>query len=167
MAPAVLIALHASAGDGLVFGNTSGWTVFTDPARDYRCSAEARYEGGSLIRLGYDVADTLYLAVMDPDWNVTGSSAVQLARLGFDDRREFSVRGEAIPSSDHSSAGIRVNIPADVHDAFVADFMASHTLTIALENGNPLDLSLAGSLGAVRMLGDCQRSMSRHSDAAR
>lgn len=159
MVPASVATLTANASDGLVFGNASGWTVYTEPAQSYRCSAEAKYEGGTLVRVGFDASGAPYLKVVDSEWAGVEAGSVHEARLSFDGQREFTADGEALASSDQGSGGIRLVIPADAHETFVARFMASHTLTITIAEGNAIDLSLAGSRNAMRMLGDCRTSM--------
>ena len=76
LTPALLcLPLFASADTGtLIYGNVSGWTVHTDPANNYRCFAEAEYEGGSTIRIGFESAagGALYLALSDTSWMRAG-----------------------------------------------------------------------------------------------
>lgn len=160
-------ALSATGGEGLVFGNVSGWTVFTDPAQAYRCFAEVQYEGGTLVGVGFDASNAgLYLSVADPEWRGIAAGSEHLAHLRFDEEAEHTVDGRGVAQADDRIGGIRLQIPAPQREAFLSDFIASHTLTITIEGRDPLDLSLAGSSRATAMLRDCRSSMARHASAA-
>lgn len=153
---ASLVALTAT-GKGLVFGNVSSWTIFTDPAEAYRCSAEVAYEAGTAIRLGHDSPGSgLYLSIADPSLADIDRGRPHDASLSFDDSITFELRGTG------DGDGIKLSIPAAAQDSFLKEFTARHVMTVSIGGAKGIDLSLAGSLRATRMLGQCQTSMSRH-----
>ncbi len=161
-------ALTASAANGLVYGNVSGWTVLTDPERSYRCFAEVQYEGGTLVRIGFNSADGgLYVSFVDPALRGLAAGSEYVTMLGFDDQDTMRANGTALAQADRDSGGIHLAIPAANREPFIADFMARHTLTVTVDGREPLELSLAGSLRATAMLRDCQGSVARHVNAAR
>lgn len=161
------LAIKAFAGNALVFGNVSGWTVYTDPEQAYSCFAEVEYEGGTLVRIGEDAeVDGLYLSITDPAWRGIVARQEHAARLSFDDAGESTATGTGLANASRGTGGIRLHLSAESREAFVSEFRASHTLTITIAGQQPLDLSLAGSLRATDMLRDCESSMSRHRNAA-
>jgi hypothetical protein len=169
-----VVALTASpmaigAGNTYVYGNVSGWTVRTDPNHGYRCFTEARYEGDTLIRLGFNSADSsLYVSVSVPAWSNVDEGGRQSAQLMFDNEivLDISAVGMSI-GSGWEAPGLRMTIPAETQESFIRDFMARHAITVTIGNIDPVELSLAGSHGATRLLQECQSSMARenqHSD---
>jgi hypothetical protein len=139
----------------LVYGNVSGWTVLTDPDHDYHCFAEARYEGGSFIRVGFNSSDALYMTVGDAAWTDAVAGRDYMLDLKFDDEdsRRFSSTG----ISDGN--GLRLVVPEDQRGSFMKDFMSRYSISIGRSEHEAVTLSLGGSHNATRMLEECQVSM--------
>ena len=152
-----------SASDTYIYGNVSGWTVRTDPAYEYRCFAEVQYEGGTLIRLGFNNADALlYIVVADPNWGDITEDALQSAQLAFDDEPSSELYNGGEPGSFAGAIwGIRFSIPSETRESFVKDFMQRDSIRVTVANIEPLKLSLAGSYRANQLLEECQNSMAR------
>jgi hypothetical protein len=83
--------------------------------------------------------------------------------VSFDDGMMLELAARGIAASDSgASAGVLIGIPQAQREAFLADFMARNMLSVAPVGSSPIDLSLAGSARATRMLEECQSSMARH-----
>ena len=159
----IAVPTTIAAGPTYIYGNVSGWTVRTDPAQDYRCFAEVQFEGGTLIRLGFDSADShLSVSVSDPSWPVLADGAEHSVQLAFDGKASLDATATGtLINSDLQIRGIRLSIPAQAHASFISDFKARHSLEISIDGARSLDLSLAGSYRATQMLEDCQDEMAR------
>lgn len=149
----------SASGKPLVYGNVSGWTVLTDPEHDYRCYAQAEYEGGSFVRVGFNSADAaLYLVVGGAAWEDADAGRDYELELSFDDEAARGYTGRAVSGGN----GLRVVIPDGQRAAFLQDFMSRYSVSIGRGEDDPLTLSLGGSLNAVRMLEECQASMAEY-----
>lgn len=150
----------AAQGRTLVFGNVSGWVIHTDPAKEFTCFAEARYEGDSWLRIGYAHAGSGgFLAISDPDWLAKLEASDSMVQIAFDDADPVSF------SRSESQAGgaVSINLADAEQSGFMDDFSRSYSITVRVGDGEPLMLSLGGSMGAVRMLNECQVSMKQYS----
>lgn len=157
------IPMAVSAGNTYIFGNVSGWTVHTDPEHNYRCFAEVQYEGGTLIRLGFNSADAqLYVSVADPTLNDISNGETRAAQLIFDG--EESLHATAVGAfigADSGAQGIRLKISPGIQESFTKGFKARQSLEVSIAGLDPLWFSLAGSYRATQLLEDCQTSMGR------
>jgi len=129
---------------------------------------EVRYIGGTSIRVGYNIdATALYLQVTDPSRNRIRVDIEHETEIKFDDGSSFELPGKGVePTPSDESGGITVTIPTASRQAFLQAFMARDTLTVSLEESSPIELSLAGSARATRLLDECQTSMARHATTA-
>jgi len=152
-----------SAGDSLIYGNVSSWTVHTDPEHSYRCFTEVRYEGGTSIRIGYNTtAGDLYLSVSDASWGRMSPGSEQDMTISFDDTAQRQIAGNGIAMGARGeSAAVSLAIPGQSRQSFLRDFMARHTMTVSIASAEAIDLSLAGSHRAALMLEECQVAMAR------
>ena len=160
LTPALLcLPLIASAETGtLIYGNTSGWTVHTDPANDFRCYAEAQYEGGSTIRIGFESAAgrTLYLSLSDDSWVGAASDSGRALELKVDERDPMSFEPKVA-----DDGALVVTVPATDRAAFLEGFTLGWSLNATYAGGETIMLSLGGSMRATRMLNECQDSMAK------
>lgn len=148
-----LIAL--GEGGTLIYGNTSGWTVHTDPNAGYHCFAEAQYEGGSSIRVGMDGADgDLYLVLADRSWSSPGAESASGLELRFDDAAPLRFEAKSVDVDS-----LKISIPDGDRAAFLQAFMASYTMNAQYGDSEVIMLSLGGSMRATRMLQECQTTM--------
>lgn len=144
-------------GATLIYGNTSGWTVHTDPSTGYHCFAEAQYEGGSSIRIGFEANDgNLYLVLGDSSWSAPPGESADALELQFDDQPPLSFE----PTAADLDA-LRVTVADEDRAAFLEAFMASYSLNAQYGNHESIMLSLGGSTRATRMLQECQVTMAR------
>ena len=158
------LPLLASADAGtLIYGNTSGWTVHTDPANNFRCFAEAQYEGGSTIRLGFESAagGTLYLSLSDASWMQAASDGAPPLELKIDEREPMSFEPEVA-----DSGALVVRVPTAGRASFLEGFTLGYTLNATLGDSETIMLSLGGSMRATRMLNECQDSMAKASQVS-
>lgn len=155
--PIVIAALTfgvARADNELVYGNVSGWTITTDPQSGYVCSAEARYEGGSFLRIGYESTGDTSLVVMvsDPDWNALLTDASYSLELRFDTDNPQILTGTGLVDR----GAYRIVVAAEHSDDFLQKVGHRYALSIGAVDREPVILSLGGSLAATRMLAECQ-----------
>jgi hypothetical protein len=153
--------LSAGAGNTLVYGNVSAWTVRTDPAQAYRCFAEVQYVDGTSMRVGYNTeGGALYLEIADPAWSSLGTAKGLPVALTFDDETTFELSGDALIVDEAAGLrGIHVRIPAASRESFVKNFVEKYAISLSVADQAPVELSLAASYRATIMLGDCQSSM--------
>jgi len=161
LALAVLAGALLAAADAygsLVFGNVSGWTVHTEPGDGYRCFAEAPYEGGTFLRIGFDSSDdsAVYLVFGNPAWAGISPGISYEFDLRFDDADAISVAGTASAESD----GFRLVVPSATRQEFWDAFEKRHSVSIGRAGEEDLVLSLAGSRNALRMLEECKAAFS-------
>ena len=149
--PAIVLAEGAT----LIYGNVSGWTVHTDPNQSYRCFAEALYQEGSSMRIGFNENSDLYLSITDPSWVGTVAGREYVLELQFDeeDSQSYRARGGDQPGT------LTFVISSDARPAFLRDFQVRWSITAAHGTREPVMLSLGGSFNASVMLEDCQSSM--------
>jgi hypothetical protein len=155
---AVLAAVPAmtfAESSTLIYGNVSGWTVHTDPNQAYRCYAEALYDGGSSIRLGFNEQGELYLSIADSSWAGTVAGREYELELQFDELepQRLTVRGGA------ENGTLSYVIPNDERPAFLKEIQVRWSISAVHGNNEPVLLSLGGSFNASMMLEDCQASM--------
>jgi hypothetical protein len=156
----LLPLLVAAEGRTLIFGNVTGWAVHTDPSRDFTCFAEARYEGNSWLRIGYAHAGSgAFLAISEPDLLSRVTAADSMVEITFDDADPVSFSlGDA-----EDSGAVLIDIADAQQSSFLYDFAHSYAIEVRVGDGEPLTLSLGGSVGAVKMLNECQLSMKQYS----
>lgn len=153
---AALPVMAFADGATLVYGNTSGWTVHTDPSTGYHCFAEAQYEGGSSIRIGFEANDgDLYLLLGDTSWSVRPGEAADALELQFDDQPPISFEPTATDDA------LRVTVADEDRASFLEAFMASYSMNAHYGSHDVIMLSLGGSMRATRMLQECQVTMAR------
>jgi hypothetical protein len=148
-------AVAGAEGRTLIFGNVSGWTVHTNPASDFDCFAEARYDDESSLRIGFSAeGSSLFLRIADRAWAGAGEGRYALD-VQFDDQEplRFTVPGF------ESDGSLSVSIEEERQEVFLGDFTGSYTLSVRLDESEPIMFSLGGSLNATRMLQECQVSM--------
>jgi hypothetical protein len=151
-----------NGGSTFVYGNVSSWVIRTDESQSYRCFAEVAYEGGTSIRIGYNIESArLYLTVADPAWSGLRVGTEHPDVITFDDGEPLELTGSGVAQAAGGVA-VHVTIPPASSKAFLDAFGARHTLGVAVNDGAAIELSLAGSYRAVRMLEDCQTTMARH-----
>jgi hypothetical protein len=153
-----LVALpsSSSAADPLVYGNVSGWTVWTDPSQQYSCFAEARYEGASSIRAGFDAVDgTLYVSFDDASWSRVVANREYELELEFDDGTAQAFRSTGLAEGK----GVRFTVPDERRGPFVDAFIHGYWVSVTPAALEPVMLSLGGSSAAMGLLEECQDSM--------
>lgn len=172
MEGAALAALVGAAGAGhaasdtFVYEIVSGWTVHTDRARDFSCSMEARYEGGSVIRLGFDEGgDSMYLVVGDPAWAALEVGRRYEAEVAVGDESAWASRASAVVMDEEAGLrGLRVDLGPDRGEAVTRRLMREYSVTVGYDGGEPLELSLGGSYQAGLKLTECQEAMAELRD---
>ena len=152
---AALPALSLGQSATLVYGNVSGWTIHTDPNADYRCFAEAQYEGGSSIRIGFNADANLYLSIADVSWTGTVAGRQYELALQFDEEGPATYRAVGAPED----SALSVTVPNSQRAAFRKDFATRYMVRAQYGDHEPVMLSLGGSYNATRMLEECQSSM--------
>ncbi len=172
-AAAAVIAMSAgpatAAPDTLVYDIVAGWTVQTDRAHGFRCFMEARYEGSSMIRLGYDEAgERMHLVVGDPVWDtlVPGKDYAVTIRFGDAPPWSGSATGHVVEGETDRMA-LRFAIDTSRRSAFVDQLMTAYSVDVSHDGGGSVNLSLAGSYRAALKLDECQESMARVEDGSR
>jgi hypothetical protein len=171
----VLVAVLASAtvtavsaeGNTYVYEDVGGWTIRTDVDRDYRCFAEAEYTNGSVVRAGFNSDDgNFYLSVGDYRWNWVETGTSYDINLAFDDGAQDAFKATGVTlDADYAYPGIRVDIPAEMQEKFVEQFMHGYEMHVMRDGDETLTLALVGSLRATRTLDDCQIAMVNAVDA--
>lgn len=152
-------AVAAAEGRTLVFGNVSGWAVHTDPATNFACFAEARYGGESSLRVGFGAdGSSLFLSIVDRAWAGAGAGD-HVFGIRFDDQEPVSFTSPVI----EGDGSVSVSIADEQQQGFLAEFANSYTISVQLDDGEPIMLSLGGSQNATRMLQDCRVSMQEYS----
>jgi len=146
----------------LIYGNVSGWTVHTDPNQDYRCFAEALYEGGSSIRIGFNADSKLYLSITDSTWAGTVAGRQYELALQFDEETPATYKAVGADAS-----GLSVTVPDSQLTAFRKDFSMRYTVSAQHGDSEPVMLSLGGSYNATRMLEECQKLMAGVAERAK
>jgi hypothetical protein len=153
-------AISVASGT-LVYGNSSAWTVHTDPGHGYRCFAEAEYVGGSFMRIGYESIESadLYLAIGDSAWRDIAEGQHYDLTLQFDEQESSTVTAIGLDSRD----GFSIAIPATERTSFLESFKRGYSISVARSGQEPVMLGLGGTFGAVNMLAECQSEMSKMS----
>ena len=152
---AALPSLSLGQSATLIYGNVNGWTVHTDPNQDYRCYAEALYEGGSAIRIGFDADSQMYVSIIDSSWAGTVAGESYEVALQFDE--ETPATYSAVGVSEAS--GLSVTVPSVQRAQFRDDFANRYMVSAHHGDQEPVMLSLGGSSRATRMLDECQTLM--------
>jgi hypothetical protein len=152
---AALPSLSAGQSATLVYGNVNGWTVHTDPSQNYRCFAEALYEGGSSIRIGFNADSELYLSITDSSWSGTVAGKQYDVALQFDEESPTTFR--AVGAAE--SSGLSVIVPSNRLAEFRKEFATRYMVSAHYGNQEPVMLSLGGSFRATTMLDECQTLM--------
>ena len=152
---AALPSLSIGQSATLIYGNVNGWTVHTDPNQDYRCYAEALYEGGSSIRIGFDANSQMYVSIIDSSWAGTVAGREYEIALQFDEESPATYR--AVGVSDES--GLSVTVPSSQRAQFREEFANRYMVSAHHGEHEPVMLSLGGSFRATRMLDECQTLM--------
>lgn len=152
---AALPSLSVGQSATLVYGNVNGWTVHTDPNQDYRCFAEALYEGGSAIRIGFNANSELYVSITDSSWSGTVTGRQYEIALQFDE--ETPATYSAVGAAEGSA--LSVTLPNSQRAEFSKDFASRYMVSAHHGDREPVMLSLGGSYRATAMLEECQRLM--------
>lgn len=152
---AALPSLSMGQSATLIYGNVNGWTVHTDPKQDYRCYAEALYEGDSSIRIGFDANSELYVSIVDSSWSGTVAGRQYEVALQFDE--ESPATYSAVGATENS--GLSVTVPNSQLTQFREEFANRYMVSAHHGDHEPVMLSLGGSFRATRMLDECQTLM--------
>ncbi|MGD8808491.1 MAG: hypothetical protein PVG24_02740 [Gammaproteobacteria bacterium] len=161
---AALAPVAATAqGNTIVFDNVGGWTVRTDPAREYRCFIEADYDNGSSVRAGFNTdSGRFYITVADYRWDWVELGAPYVVSLQFDDEPalEFDATGVVL-ETDYIQPGLELVLPQELEDGIVAQFMYLTEMQLRHADGAELTLGLFGTQRAVESLEGCQIKMAQ------
>lgn len=161
---AALAPVAASAqGNTIVFDNVGGWTVRTDPAREYRCFIEADYDNGSSMRAGFNSeSGQFYITVADYRWDWIELGVPYVVSLQFDDEpaQEFEATGVVL-ETDYIQPGFELVLPQELEDSVVAQFMYLTEMQLRHGEDTELTLGLFGTQRAVESLEGCQIKMAQ------
>jgi len=86
----LLTGLPALAQNTALWGQVRGWHIRVDRSVGDGCYAAQAFEGGTLVRIGYDAAaKRLYLLFTDDDWKSLEEDKTYPVRIVFDGSRTF------------------------------------------------------------------------------
>lgn len=158
---ACAVGTSASAADTFVYDIVGGWTVHTDRARNFTCFMQARFEGDSVIRLGYDMNGRgVQIFVADPAWSSISPDTTYSAEISFGD--ETAWQGEATGVTLDEDSGLRAlsfAVDAGRAQGLKDQLMRRYSVSVAYDGREPVTLSLGGSYRAGLKLDECQESM--------
>jgi len=160
----LLAASVASAVDTAEeYATLGGWTIAVDRTLGDGCFATARYEGGSMLRLGFDINDeNAYLILGNAKWGSIELGKEYAIRIKFSGHEPWGANAVGFsfdPPASDSYLWIRIAGEADKMDAFVLEYMESSEVEIT-SNGTLIGkLDLTGSNQAGEKLLECQESV--------
>jgi hypothetical protein len=172
----ILLAPFAATGQGntIVFDNVGGWSVRTDPQREYRCFIEADYDNGSSVRAGFNTDNgRFYISIADYRWDWVEIGAPYTVSLQFDNEpaQNFDATGVVL-ETQYIQSGLQLDVPPEAEKGLVANFMYLSEMQLSYEDDGKsegietiddieLTLGLFGTQRAIESLEGCQIRMAQ------
>lgn len=148
----MLIPASVQAQEIQTLDTVSGWDIIIDPSLNFGCAMQAEFEGGALVRMGFNKSDGHgYIMVFNQSWTdiVRGGQY----NIGMNvDGQVWDGAAEGIILAKLPG----VYIPFD-NEAFFVDIMKKYTLTLKHQGRNAIVVSLDGTYNALEATMACQQ----------
>ena len=137
------------------WGQVGGWQIRVDRTVGDGCFAVQEFEGGTIVRIGYDAAaKRMYLLFTDDDWKSLEVDKVYPVRIVFDGSTSFN--GEMTGMRLGKSVWLaHRNVSSDLVQAF----MEKNTMRILYQGTQIAHLSLRNTYAALMEAVTCQQAM--------
>lgn len=146
--------LQAKEKDTFKWKNVGPWEVRIDKTLDFGCFLYAIYEGGTAVRIGFDVGrDSAYLMLGDIDWESIEVGKDYNITMQFDDEVPWEVKATAI------RMGYPFLMAYTKQWDFFKEFGRKHYLSVKYKKQEIALLKLNGSAAAVKELLNCQTAV--------
>lgn len=150
----VVFDLEASEKDVAKWSEIGWWEILVDRSLDSGCFAWAEYDGGTILRIGFDpTTEMMYFMIANSDWKSVEIGKDYNLDIQFDDEDPWKAESTAI---DMGIAALHVETR---QWDFVDEFKRKHTLFVSYKDQNIATLSLKGSARAIDEVVRCQSAM--------
>lgn len=148
-------AHEANSEDQPIVDEIEGWKIGIDTSLGNGCFMLGEFDGGSIIRIGFDMLEEAsgYMILGDADW--TSLERGKEYTLQFQFGKESPWDGDAIGFNfpGHSSTFLKISF-SDPN--FLKEFMKKHSMIARYKNKEIMRISLRGSHKAGEGLISCQ-----------
>ncbi len=139
------------------------WEIDVDPTIENGCYAVAKWDGGTVLRIGLNPEErNFYLLIGNDAWSSVRPDTVRDLKLQFDLEPPWEISAHTL----QFAPGATVYLHAESEQgAFVEEFMRARHMRITF-GGNEMDvLELTGSSRAIRTVAECQKRIEAESGA--
>lgn len=152
----VLGTPSAEAAEARLWKQVRGWDVRIDETLQNSCFATTSFDGGTLLRIGFDrQQDDAYIIVGDTDWASLESGELYPITMIFDKSRPWNGKATGIKVGDGSLVFLQLRF-SDTN--FIREFMAKHAVNVLYNDESIAKLSLAGSSAAFAEVIRCHQA---------
>lgn len=158
---ATVVPSPSAAGETEGARAVEEWEIDVDPTIDNGCYAVAKWEGGTVLRIGLNPEErNFYLLIGNEAWSSVRPDTVRDLKLQFDLEPPWEISARTL----QFAPGATVFMHAESEQAaFVEEFMRARHMRITF-GGNEMDvLKLTGSSRAIRKVAECQKRVEAES----
>lgn len=158
----ILTAPSVRAEQSPLFRVVGDWAIAVDQHLDNGCFAVATYEGGTGVRIGFDMIDQfLYFMIGDDDWKSIEVGKKYAVEIYFGDETPWSADAVGY-SFDGKDTDVFLwsrigGIASDQAALFMKEFMEENGVDLWYNGQSIANLTLKGSFKAGQALLECQQ----------
>jgi hypothetical protein len=145
------------------YATVGPWSIRVDSSLGYGCFLMAEFEGGSLLRLGFDNSnDTIYVLIGDMKWKSIEYGKKYNVEIQFGDETKWTGNAKGFsfdPPNNEPWLWISISIDSDLAILFFQEFMQEQGINLFYKNSSISHLSLSDSYKAGLKLLECQETM--------
>lgn len=158
LAMALLCPLTAKADGGAVlWKEIGGWTVYMDQSMGNACYIASLYEGGTVLRLGFDFSGTkgqVYLALGNRNWKSLEAGKDYPIQVQFDNEPIWSATARGRETKDMTWLFVTTT-----NTSFLDEFARKLGMRASFSGKQIAALKLKGSSKAISEMLDCQKTV--------
>jgi hypothetical protein len=150
----VCIAIPASATEAIHWKKVGYWDVLMDQTMGNACYATTSYEGGSVLRVGFNFSgpeNTMYFALGNENWKSIEAGKDYEINIVFDSQAPWKATALGVDFAE--AKWLYVN---GLKTDFATDFSRKHGLTAYFQGREVARLTLKGSSKAFDEMIACQ-----------
>ncbi|MCB5204211.1 hypothetical protein LH464_17230 [Neorhizobium sp. T786] len=152
-----LSAVSGFAAGSVEWKKVDNWTVFMDPTMGNACYVAAVYEGGTILRVGFDFAGSvrqIYLALGNDNWKSLEAGKDYPVQIQFDNEVEWAATATGRKNNDATWLYVTTT-----DTGFLEEFSRKLGMRTTFRGTEIARLQLKGSSRAITEMLSCQSAV--------